>query len=152
MLDVLAALRARAWPRDEFFGETTCNIGTVRGGTRPNVVAAEAQAELQIRLVTPASEVKKILEEAVAGRARVEYLSIAEPVRMHSVGGFEQEVVRFTTDIPYLSNWGTPLLFGPGSILDAHTDGERVSKRELEDAVELYARLARRLLSGCARG
>src|SRR2546430_643632 len=80
MLDVLAALRALAWPRDEFFGETTCNIGTVRGGTRPNVVAAEAQAELQIRLVTPAAEVKKLLEEAVAGRARVEYLSTAEPV------------------------------------------------------------------------
>ena len=147
MLDVLAALRARAWPRDEFFGETTCNIGTIKGGTRPNVVAAEAQAELQIRLVTPASEVKKILEEAVAGRARVEYLSTAEPVRMHAVGGFEQEVVRFTTDIPYLSNWGTPLLVGPGSILDAHTDGERVSKRELEEAVTLYARLARTLLT-----
>jgi acetylornithine deacetylase len=82
----------------------------------------------------------------VAGRARVEYLSTAEPVRMHAIEGFEQEVVRFTTDIPYLSNWGTPLLFGPGSILDAHTDAERVSKRELEEAVTLYARLARTLL------
>jgi acetylornithine deacetylase len=66
---------------------------------------------------------------------------------MHSVGGFEREVVRFTTDIPYLSNWGRPLLVGPGSILDAHTDGERVSKRELEEAVEIYARLAGSLLS-----
>src|SRR5437763_15494751 len=147
MLDVLAGLRGRAWPRDEFFGETTCNIGTVRGGTRPNVVAAAAQAELQIRLVTPASVVKKILEEAVAGRARVEYLSVAEPARLQAVGGFEQEVVRFTTDIPYLSNWGAPLLVGPGSILDAHTDGERVSKRELEEAVGIYTRLVRALLA-----
>jgi acetylornithine deacetylase len=77
----------------------------------------------------------------------VEYLSAAEPVRMHAVEGFAQEVVRFTTDVPYLSNWGTPLLIGPGSILDAHTDGERVSKRELEESVELYARLVRTLLS-----
>jgi acetylornithine deacetylase len=69
-------------------------------------------------------------------------------VRIHSVEGFEREVVRFTTDIPYLSNWGVPLLIGPGSILDAHTDGERVSKRELEEAVALYARLARTLLAG----
>jgi acetylornithine deacetylase len=127
LLDVLADVRASEWPRDEFFGETTCNIGTIRGGTRPNVIPAEAAAELQIRLV---------------------YMSAAEPVRMLSVEGFEREVVRFTTDIPYLSSWGKPLLLGPGSILDAHTDGERVSKRELEEAVELYTRLARTLLKG----
>jgi acetylornithine deacetylase len=146
LLDVLADVRAAAWPRDEFFGETTCNIGTLRGGTRPNVIPAEAEAELQIRLVTPSSEVKEILERIAEGRARVEYLSVAEPVRMHAVEGFEREVVRFTTDIPYLKSWGSPLLIGPGSILDAHTDGERVSKRELEEAVELYARLVKSLL------
>jgi acetylornithine deacetylase len=146
MLDVLSDLRSTVWPRDEFFGETTCNIGTVKGGTRPNVIPADAQAELQIRLVTPSSVIKSMLEEALAGRAAVEYLSAAEPVPLHAVEGFEQEVVRFTTDIPYLPNWGTPLLIGPGSILDAHTDGERVPKRELEDAVELYTRLARTLL------
>ena len=147
MLDVLADVRACVWPRDEFFGETTCNIGTLHGGTRPNVIPAEASAELQIRLVTPSDAVKRILEETLAGRARVEYLSAAEPVRMHAVEGFESEVVRFTTDIPYLSNWGAPLLVGPGSILDAHTDGERVSKRELEEAVEIYARLVKSLLA-----
>jgi acetylornithine deacetylase len=147
MLDVLADVRAARWPRDEFFGETTCNIGTIQGGTRPNVIPASAQAELQIRLVTPSAAVKEILEAVVAGRARIEYLSVAEPVRMHAVEGFEREVVRFTTDIPYLPNWGTPLLIGPGSILVAHTEDERVSKRELEEAVELYARLARSLLA-----
>lgn len=151
MLDALARLRSLTWPRDEFFGETTCNIGTIRGGTRMNVIPSEACAELQVRLVTPSDTVKKIVEEAVAGRASVEYLSVAEPVRMHAVEGFEQEVVRFTTDIPYLSNWGRPLLIGPGSILDAHTDGERVTKRELEEAVELYVRLTRTLLSGGRR-
>jgi acetylornithine deacetylase len=97
--------------------------------------------------VTPSATIKEILEETLAGRARVEYLSAAEPVRMHSVEGFEREVVRFTTDIPYLASWGTPLLVGPGSILDAHTDGERVSKRELETSVELYMRLVRTLLA-----
>ncbi|HEX8503145.1 MAG TPA: M20/M25/M40 family metallo-hydrolase [Pyrinomonadaceae bacterium] len=148
LLDVLSDVRACEWPRDEFFGETTCNVGTIRGGTRPNVIPAEASAELQIRLVTPSETVKKILEATVAGRARVEYLSAAEPVRMYSVEGFEREVVRFTTDIPYLAGWGAPLLVGPGSILDAHTDGERVPKRELEEAVGIYVRLARTLLAG----
>ena len=148
MLDVLADLRACEWPRDEFFGETTCNIGTLNGGTRPNVIPAEAAAEMQIRLVTPSGTIKEILEKVVAGRARVEYMSAAEPVRMLAVEGFEREVVRFTTDIPYLSGWGKPLLLGPGSILDAHTEGERVSKQELEEAVGLYVRLARTLLAG----
>jgi len=146
LLDVLADLRGLSWPRDEFFGETTCNIGTLRGGTRPNVIPAEAEAQLQIRLVTPSGAIKEIVERVAAGRARVEYMSAAEPVRMLSVEGFEREVVRFTTDIPYLSGWGRPLLLGPGSILDAHTDGERVSKRELEEAVELYVRLTKSLL------
>lgn len=150
MLDVLADVRAARWPRDEFFGETTCNIGTINGGTRPNVVPADAQAELQIRLVTPSHVVREILEEAVRGRASVEILSVAEPVRMHEVEGFEREVVRFTTDVPYLSNWGRPLLLGPGSILDAHTDGERVRKSELVEAVELYVSLARSLMAGAS--
>lgn len=148
LLDVFAAIRAFRWPSDPFFGETTCNIGTVRGGTRPNVVPADAEAELQFRLVSKADEVKGLLERVVAGRARVEYLSENDPIRLTEVEGFERVVVRFTTDIPYLTNWGAPLLLGPGSILDAHTDGERVSKRELEESVGLYARLARALLAG----
>jgi acetylornithine deacetylase len=147
LLDVLADVRACRWPTDSFFGETTCNIGVVRGGTRPNVIPAEAEAEIQIRLVTDAEPVKEALESAVAGRARVEYLSVANPVRMLAVEGFEPCIVRFTTDIPHLTNWGAPLLIGPGSILLAHTSEERVGKRELEEAVELYKGLARSLIT-----
>ncbi|HZH29752.1 MAG TPA: M20/M25/M40 family metallo-hydrolase [Pyrinomonadaceae bacterium] len=147
LLDVLARIRAHVWPRDDFFGETTCNIGTLAGGTRPNIIPAEAQAELQIRLVTESARVKAELERAVDARAEIEYLSVAEPVRLLSVEGFASEVVRFTTDIPYLPNWGAPLLLGPGSILDAHTADERIRKDELTAAVELYARLAARLLA-----
>ena len=147
LLDVLGELRATNWPRDDFFGETTCNIGTISGGTRPNVIPAEASADLQIRLVTESARVKEIVEGAASTRARVEYLSTAEPVRMLAVDGFEQCIVRFTTDIPYLHSWGQPLLIGPGSILDAHTEHERIKKSELERAVELYARLVRTLLA-----
>jgi acetylornithine deacetylase len=147
MLDVLRDVRAVRWPTDEFFGETTCNIGRIQGGTRPNVIPAEAQAELQIRLVTDAAQVREALESAVAGRAHIEYLSVASPVRMLDVEGFEPCIVRFTTDIPHLNNWGTSLLLGPGSILLAHTSEERIAKRELEEAVELYKSLVRVLLA-----
>lgn len=147
LLDVLASIRDCRFPIDDFFGETTCNIGTLQGGTRPNVIPAEAHAELQIRLVTDAAPVKEMIERAIAGRAQVEYLSTANPVQMFAVEGFEKAVVRFTTDIPHLTNWGSPLLIGPGSILLAHTSEERISKQELAQAVDLYAGLARTLLA-----
>jgi acetylornithine deacetylase len=145
LLDVLRDVRDYRWPRDEFFGETTVNVGTIAGGTRSNIIPAEAEAVLHIRLTAPSREVKDALERIAGARAEVEYLSVSEPVRMLAVEDFEQTVVRFTTDITYLNAWGRPLLIGPGSILDAHTAHERVAKRELERAVELYVRLVRRL-------
>ena len=145
LLDILEDVRAVDWPEDSFFGTTTCNIGVISGGTRPNVIPDKARAELQIRLGIDIEHGKRLLEDAVGGRGRLEYASAHNPVRLHSVPGFEEIVVRFTTDIPYLSNWGKALLIGPGSIFDAHTEHERISKRELEDAVELYVRLVHSL-------
>jgi acetylornithine deacetylase len=147
LLDVLESIRGCKWPVNEFLGETTCNIGVINGGTRANVVPEEASAVLQLRLVSPAGPVKALLEDAIAERAAVEYLSEHEPVSLQTVAGFKQCVVRFTTDIPYLSRWGTPLLLGPGSILNAHTDHEFVEKQQLTEAVELYGRLVHELLA-----
>lgn len=147
LLDVLADVRHCAWPTDELLGETTCNIGVINGGTRPNVIPEAAEAVLQFRLVTAAGPVQRLLEQSVAARAEIEYLSEHEPIRLHTVPGFDQCTVRFTTDIPYLSNWGTALLLGPGSILHAHTDHESVEKRQLTTAVDLYVQLARALLA-----
>lgn len=145
LLDVLADVRAIAWPRDAYLGETTCNIGVIGGGAGANVIAADARAELQIRLVTDQGPVRELLERAVRGRAQVEYMSLTPLLRLTAVPGFEPCVVGFTTDAPHLSNWGKPLLIGPGSIHDAHTARERISKAELERGVELYVRLARQL-------
>jgi acetylornithine deacetylase len=141
LLEALAAIRACEWPRDELFGETTCNIGRTEGGTAFNVIPDRGYAELMIRLATDAAPVKEILQRAVAGRAQLEFKSEHDPVRLGVLDGFDRTIVRFTTDIPYLTNWGEPFLLGPGSIRDAHTPHERVSKRQLEEAVDLYARL-----------
>lgn len=147
LLDVLNAIRKIEWPGDETLGETTCNIGVISGGTRANVVPDEAQTTLHIRLATDSNSMKELLEAAVAGRASLEYKSVHDPVRLMALDGLEQTIVRFTTDIPYLTNWGTPLLIGPGSILDAHAEHERVAKSELLRAVDIYADIARRLLN-----
>lgn len=151
LLDILESIRKCSWPVDKVLGETTCNIGVIRGGTRANVVPEEAFADLQLRLVTQAEPVRKILEAAIAGRGQVEYLSEHEPVHLETIEGFEQCTVRFTTDIPYLSNWGKPLLLGPGSVLNAHTAHEFIEKEELAQAVNLYVQLVQALLSRAPR-
>jgi acetylornithine deacetylase len=147
LLDILEDIRRAELPTDEFFGDSTLNIGVISGGVGSNVIAASAEAALHIRMVTPLEEVMEILERGVAGRGEIEVQSCSLPVRMVAVEGFRQKVVRFTTDIPYLTNWGKPLLLGPGSILDAHTKDEFVLKEDLETAVGLYEELARRLLA-----
>jgi len=146
LLDVLNDVRKVEWPGDESLGETTCNIGVISGGTRANVIPDEAHTTLQIRLATGSDSVKQLLENAVAGRAILDYKSVHDPVRLMAMDGIEQTIVRFTTDIPYLTNWGTPLLIGPGSILDAHTEHERVEKKELLRAVDIYVDIVRTLL------
>ena len=146
LLDILEDVRHTRFPNDDFFGETTVNIGTIEGGMALNVIPPSAEAGLAIRLTTPRAPIEDALRSIVRDRADIEILSCSEPVRMVEVDGFDKKVVRFTTDIPYLSNWGKPLLIGPGSILVAHTKDEFISKRDLQKAVELYVALVRRLL------
>jgi acetylornithine deacetylase len=100
-----------------------------------------------IRLVTPATEVMRIIEGWAGGRAALEWGPMVPPVRLGVVEGFKTSVAAFATDIPALTNWGTPYLFGPGSIHVAHRDDERVSIDELHAAVDSYERLVSALLS-----
>jgi acetylornithine deacetylase len=147
----LTRIQACRWPADPTFGETTCNIGVISGGTRPNVIPDEAHALLQVRVSTNQQQIKTMLEQATAAVAEVEYLSAHDPVRLLALDGFEHCVVRFTTDIPYLSNWGKALLLGPGSIFVAHTDNECIAKSEIQRAINLYVELVKRLASENAR-
>ena len=146
LLEALADLSRAPFPEDPVLGATTMNIGTIKGGVAANVIAAEAEAELMFRVVTGAGSLMQIIEEAIHGRARVEYTFACDPVFMESLEGFETAVVSFTTDIPLLTGWGKPLLFGPGSILDAHTAHEKIGKVELARAVASYVEIAGRLL------
>jgi len=145
LLDVLNDLRRIELPRDQTLGATTMNIGMIQGGVAGNVIPPEAEAELMFRVVTTNHSLKRIIEGVVGSRAELEYTFGCDPVFTERIDGFETTVVAFTTDIPQLGNWGKPLLFGPGSILDAHTPHERISKRELASAVDRYVKLTTRL-------
>ncbi len=146
LLDILQDIREIEFPNDEFFGETTCNIGTLNGGLKINIIPANAEAGLLIRLTTPREPIQEILEQTIGERGELEVTSFSLPVKMLEVEGFKQKVVRFTTDIPHLPNWGQPLLLGAGSILVAHTKDEFVLKKDLETAVGLYINLVKHLL------
>lgn len=145
LLDILDDIRHTHFPHDDFFGETTVNIGTIDGGLALNVIPPRAEAGLLIRLTTKREPIEQALQSVVRGRGDIEVLSCSEPVKLHPVEGFTQKVVRFTTDIPHMPNWGKPLLLGPGSILVAHTKDEYVLKEDLETAVGLYGSLVRKL-------
>jgi acetylornithine deacetylase len=146
LLDILEDVRHTKFPNDAFFGDTTCNIATLDGGVALNVIPPSAEAGLLIRLTTPMEPIRDALICLIRDRGELELLSYSLPVKMLAVDGFEQKVVRFTTDIPHLGNWGQPLLLGPGSILVAHTKDEFVLKKDLEEAVTLYIDLVKKLL------
>jgi acetylornithine deacetylase len=146
LLDTLEAIRRIPLPHDELLGPSTLNIGTLSGGRAPNVVADEAKADIMIRLVGDPAEIKAALHRAADGRADLREVIEIPAVRLDAVENIPTTVVAFTTDIPaFGGEWGRPLLIGPGSIHVAHTLEERVPKRQLLEAVELYQRIVKDL-------
>jgi len=148
LLDVLQAIRAIELPEDELLGRSTLNIGTIKGGRAPNVIADHAQAEIMFRLVGSAAPIREALAQALVGRAegREQYTTPAQ--RLEPFPGLPTTVVSFTTDIPsFGAGWGKPFLIGPGSIHAAHTADEQIPKQQLLRAVDIYADMATKLAS-----
>lgn len=143
LVRLLAELDDLKLPRDELLGETTVNIGRLLGGVADNVIAPEAEARLMIRLVCAPEIVMARITEWVGDRATIEPGAVVPPVKLGVIDGFPTSVAAYATDIPKLTHWGTPYLFGPGSIHVAHRDDEHVEESELFKAVDAYERLAR---------
>jgi acetylornithine deacetylase len=146
LLDALAEVRKLKLPSNPKAGPSTMNIGLIQGGRAPNVIPDRAQADLLFRLVGPTDELRRQITTAVGNKADVNFTLEIPYMELGKVDGFDTMIAAFTTDIPALTNWGKPLLFGPGSIHVAHTEGEYIEKRQLLDAIELYAKMARLLL------
>jgi len=146
LLEALNRLRAIKLPSAEGIGPTTVNIGVIEGGRAPNVIPDHARAHLLYRLVGPSDKLRAEIQQTVAGLATAEFVLEIPFVRLRTLDGLPTMVAAFTTDIPWLSHWGEPLLVGPGSIHVAHTDGEYVEKRQLTEAVDLYCAIAKRLI------
>jgi acetylornithine deacetylase len=147
MVALLADLRKLRLPTDALLGETTMNVGTIRGGSAANVFAGECEVEAMIRLVGDAEDVKALVTKLVGDRAVIEWGSHIPTQRFHTIAGFETTTVAYTSDVPILSAWGTALMFGPGSIHHAHTEEEHVLLEDLKSAVSTYERIVRAVLA-----
>lgn len=141
LLDALIKMRSLRWPGDPELGETFYSVGLIDGGIAPNVISPSASAEVMFRIVGSADDViavARTLEPLI----EIEEVLRVPMVRLHTVDGLPSAVFPFTTDVPLLDRWGTPLLYGPGSILVAHTADEHVAIADLDAAIDGYHRLA----------
>jgi len=145
LLDILTDLRRLPLASDPVLGHSTLNIGRILGGRAANVIADQAEAQVLIRTVNDARELRGQIERLLAGRCEYQFVRETPALRLDTLDGYETDVVAFTTDLPNLTRWGRPLLVGPGSIDEAHTDHERIRKADLDRAVELYCSLVREL-------
>ena len=146
LLEALNRLKAIKLPYADGIGPCTVNIGVIEGGRAPNVIPDKARAQLLYRLVGPSDKLREEIVRTVTGLATAEFVLEIPFAHLRTLDGLPTMVAAFTTDIPWLGNWGEPLLVGPGSIHVAHTEGEYIEKKQLQDAVELYCTIARRLL------
>jgi len=147
MVELLSELPSLSLPEDPLLGPTTVNPGLIRGGTAANVFAARCEVEIMIRLVGDEQVVRRAFAEWAGDRAELEWGSLIPPQHFHTIDGFAAAPVAYTSDIPLLGPWGTPLMYGPGSIRDAHTRVEHVEIADLHRAVDAYQQMVKVLVA-----
>ena len=145
LIAALSRLLAMPLPSDPEIGPCTLNIGLIEGGRAPNVIPDHAHADLVYRLVGPSHDLRREILAAAGDQVEVEFPLELPFLRLRTVDGLPTMIAAFTTDIPRLTNWGEPLLIGPGSIHVAHTDREFIEKQQLAEAIDVYCAIAKKL-------
>ena len=146
MVAAIAEINAADWGTHEILGRGTANVGVVRGGEKANIIAGSAECQMMFRTVGDPETVHEKLEVLLARYGgRITLARGNAPQFMHVPDGMPSKVVAFNTDVPWLTALGKPLLFGPGSIMDAHGPDERIGKKDLLDAVQTYHDTVRKL-------
>jgi acetylornithine deacetylase len=147
LLEFLNDLRALKLPDHPTFGATTMNIGVLAAGTAPNVIAESARAEIIFRTGESIENLLAHIRPMAEGRVDVKVGYRSDPVSFRCPRAHPGEIVSFACDLPLLPAWGEPILYGPGSIRDAHGAEEKVSLDEVAAAVDVYVGLVRGLLN-----
>jgi len=111
------------------------------------VIPDYAHADLLYRLVGPSEDLRRQIVATAGDSVQVTFPLELPFLRLRTMDGLPTMIAAFTTDIPKLTNWGEPLMIGPGSIHVAHTEGEFIAKQQLAESIDLYCKIAKQLLS-----
>lgn len=150
LLDWLQKLREVATTVDRDLGPEVWNLGTLAGGSAPNVVPAHAEAVLFVRSL-PGSTFAQRVRELAPPEGAVEQLSFTPPERYTTLPGFEDAIVPFGSDAPRvraLVGGQRVVLCGPGTIKVAHTLDEHITGADLVAGRDRLVALAEALLAG----
>ncbi|WP_018969104.1 M20 family metallopeptidase [Rubritalea marina] len=139
-------------------GPSSINIGTIQGGTRPNIVPDHAEAEIDIRLTPSLHEAggaAKILQQFIAERQLPLEVTQAHqnpPMETRTQDPFIQQLIQanpatqlvgapWFSDAAHLANAGIPsICLGPGSINQAHTKDEFIKIADLEAGHDYFSK------------
>lgn len=121
-------------------GITSLNIGQISGGIAPNVVPDYAEAIIEFRS-TILNDV--IIKKIKTVTKNFELLYSFEPVIMNETKylenlNFDREIVPYFTEMYFWSKKSNAIVFGPGEYKYAHTDKERISKKDILKSEEVY--------------
>jgi acetylornithine deacetylase/succinyl-diaminopimelate desuccinylase-like protein len=150
--DVLA--RELALQIDPLLGPCTISLGTIRGGSKTNIVPDRCEATVDIRTV-PEQDSPNFLAhlrrrllgvcpdlEIEAGESRPLFTDPAQPMisKLLTLGAKCVGAPWFC-DAAVFAATGTPAIaLGPGSIAQAHTEDEWIEVAELERGVDFFRR------------
>lgn len=139
--DFCAFLKEYKFPEDPIMGKTTWNIGNLHSNNPRNIVSDSVEFEIMFRTTAASKErVQSCIEQFAREHSQFTFTDMGgdTPANYYVPEGYEGTPVAFGTDAPHLKGFEYKSIFGPGSILDAHTPHESVNLDDIEIAVKVY--------------
>jgi len=150
LIELGHTLRSISYGEHPVLGKATINVGLLQGGSAGNIISPKGELNFWIRAVGPASSLTDHISGAIrevtsrfAGIETTTAITIeSDPVELLVLPGFETTVFCGGSDVAfYVESGARCLMFGPGSLLLAHTDDERIALPQLSEAFEAYQRI-----------